>query len=174
MLRRRAIALSLTLVTLASCTATDATAPIPSATTQYDGAVSADRGYSWGQSPQISCKSAPARSGSATIGPNGGVVNIGPHRLYVPGGALSKPTLISGTVPSGTSMKIDFKPDGLRFKWPAVVVLDMSNCSDLPTLLFLRYLDPAGGGERIPAFYSRWFETLTAPIEHFSGYQIEF
>src|SRR5258707_13267225 len=49
----------------------------------------------------LKCSSLPYASSTRTIGPLGGAITAGPHTLVVPPGALTAPTTITMTVPTG-------------------------------------------------------------------------
>ena len=51
------------------------------------------------------CAALPADSVAETIGPEGGTLSVGPHRLWVPAGALAEPVTISAVVPADTSTR---------------------------------------------------------------------
>jgi len=105
------------------------------------------------------------------VGPDGGELDIGPHRLIIPPGALATPTQISGSIDAGPTVVIHFEPTGLQFKKPAGLIFDASSCTDVPNAL---YLDEIGDElEEIPAVYSNWWHTIAAPIDHFSNYALE-
>jgi len=119
------------------------------------------------------CTRREAQSGSAVIGPKGGILVVGNNILYVPPGALDKPTLIQGDVPPTRTASIHLEPAGLRFKKPAGLRLDASGCSDVSEYPTVLYLDDDGNVlERIDATYSNWWHTVAAPITHFSVYAI--
>jgi hypothetical protein len=118
----------------------------------------------------LNCTPKQLATGSATIGPAGGVLQIGTHRLIVPAGALTNRVLISGTVPAGKPFEIDLQPHGLQFRKPAGLILDASSCVDVPTIVYI--VDDVTLGPPIPAFYSNWWKAIACPIWHFSGYMI--
>jgi hypothetical protein len=119
-----------------------------------------------GDQKRLACSITAPLSGSATIGPEGGMLFVGRNVLIVPPGALTERTEISGTVAAGNEFQIDFQPHGLQFKKPAGLVLDMSSCADAPNVV---YLDEQGGVlQRITAIFSTWWHIIAAPIDHFS------
>jgi hypothetical protein len=118
----------------------------------------------------LNCVPKEPGSGSALIGPAGGDLIIGTHRLVVPPGALTKYVVISGTVPADESFKIDLQPHGLEFKKPAGLILDASSCGSVPTIVYL--LDDVVASDPIAAIYSHFWHTIAAPIWHFSQYAI--
>lgn len=125
-----------------------------------------------GQLTPINCSPNDSSYGSALIGESGGDLLIGPHRLIVPPGALTQPTLISGTVPAGQPFQIDLQPHGLTFRKAAGLVLDASSCTDVPNIVYL--IDGITPSDPIEATYSNWWHTIAAPIWHFSGYAVAF
>lgn len=184
MMRRRLAFITL-LAALSACNATDSTTPPgPAAAaagplsqgTYHDGYLVPGSNGQVSQTPSqagagLQCSVLQPLSGSAVIGPSGGVLTVGPHRLIVPPGALVRDTLISATVPAGNMIEIDFAPHGLRFKKPAGLILDASSCGVVPNAV---YLDEIGGGdEHIAATYSNWWHVIAAPIDHFSGYALD-
>ena len=118
----------------------------------------------------INCVPRRSAQGSAIIGPSGGTLWIGRHRLIVPPGALTRPVRISGTVPAGKPFEIDLQPHGLQFRKAAGLVLDASSCVDVPTIVYL--VDQYTVSPPIPAIFSTWWHTIACPIWHFSGYAI--
>ena len=123
-----------------------------------------------GQFTPISCVPRFAASCSALIGPRGGTLWVGRHRLIVPPGALLATVRISGTVPEGKPFEIDLQPHGLHFRKAAGLILDASSCVDVPTIVYL--VDQYTVSPPIPAIYSEWWHTIACPIWHFSGYAI--
>src|SRR3712207_3773483 len=68
--------------------------------------------------------------GSVTqaVGPAGGVVRIGPHSLAVPAGALDRAVEITASTRQADHVRVDFQPEGLRFRYPAVLTLSYAHC----------------------------------------------
>ena len=110
---------------------------------------------------------------SALIGPEGGTLRIGLHRLIVPPGALREATLITGSAPSDGSATVVFEPSGLIFDVPATLVFSVKGCdvpSDYPSVM---YIDDDGRPlEELRSVFDRAREEVTVPISHFSGYQV--
>ena len=113
-----------------------------------------------------------AQVGTATIGPSGGELAVGTHRLIVPPGALTEMVQISGTSPSDSVPKIFLEPHGLRFKRPAGLILDASNCVNVPDIVYINEIGVASAP--IAAIYSTLWRTIAAPLDHFSGYEVAF
>ena len=168
---------------LSACSGADIAAPARSLTP-----TAADRGVVPGSNGDgsnstgahaLACNIPSPLNGSAIIGPRGGILDVGTHRLIVPPGALISETTITGKVYTTSpnfnsingSVVIEFEPTGLHFKKPAGLIFDASSCGSVPDVV---YLNPVGTNELIPAVYSSWWHTIAAPIEHFSQYAINF
>lgn len=123
-----------------------------------------------GNFTMLNCAPKNAATGSALIGPSGGTIWVGPHRIIIPAGALSEKVQISGTVPEGKPFEIDLQPHGLQFRKPAGLILDASSCTDVPTIVYL--IDQYTQSPPIVALYSNFWHMIACPIWHFSGYAI--
>ncbi|HET9425810.1 MAG TPA: hypothetical protein VFO55_10595 [Gemmatimonadaceae bacterium] len=174
---RKYALLAVSLLSAAACTGDVPTTPAPaSASTR----ATTHRGYypgsrmldliEAGKLTPINCVPRVSSQGSALIGPAGGTLWIGRHRLIVPAGALTKKVLISGTVPEGRPFEIDLQPHGLEFRKAAGLLLDASSCTDVPTIVYL--VDQYSVSPPIAAIYSNWWRMIACPIWHFSGYAI--
>jgi len=118
----------------------------------------------------IACN-VPARdSVSKVIGASGGILDVGPTRLIIPPGALTKDTLVTGVVPAGNTVTVQFSPQGLHFKKPAGLIIDATNCSNVPNVLWIN--EVGGENELIVAIYSNWWHLIAAPLDHFSLYTL--
>jgi hypothetical protein len=76
----------------------------------------------------VQCWPLPSASVSQTIGPAGGFLQVGPHLLAVPPGALVAPVRIKARAPSDNVNSIQFKPEGLIFQRPAYLTMSYANC----------------------------------------------
>jgi hypothetical protein len=121
------------------------------------------------------CSPQPYAITRQTIGPSGGVLNVGTHSLVIPKDALSEKVAITAEQIRGSTNSIRFSPEGLRFQKPAVLTMNYENCAlvllqkkivytteKLKILEVLRSLD---------LFRSK---TVTAPIDHFSRYAVAY
>lgn len=122
------------------------------------------------------CATHVAESDVGVFGPQGGTLIFGTSRLIIPGGALLDTVTISATIPDGDASRVEFRPQGLQFRKPAGLLLDTSGCSSVDTVApSVVYLSESGVIlETIPAVYDPHWQTIAAPIEHFSGYAIAF
>ena len=83
----------------------------------------------------LNCTPLPTATASATVGPAGGVIQVGPHTLSIPAGALNDYVTITATAPSDTLNHVDFQPEGLKFSKAATLILSYANCNLLGSLL---------------------------------------
>ncbi|HEY9229013.1 MAG TPA: hypothetical protein VIP11_20345 [Gemmatimonadaceae bacterium] len=178
MIRRRRHLITAVLAAISACAAPDATAPRYATS---DGAASrlgkvpgSVRGVldNPGNGQLNGCTPRDPQYGTATIGPSGGELIVGSHRLVVPAGALTQTVVISGSSPTDANPTIYLEPHGLQFKKPAGLILDASNCTDVPDAVYINEMGVVS--EPIPAIYSTWWRTVAAPIDHFSGYAVAF
>jgi hypothetical protein len=172
---RKHIGATLLLGLAAACAGDAATGPVASApeanATYYPGSRRTEAA-STGTFVPLNCTPRLSSEGSALIGPAGGVLRIGTHRLIVPAGALTEQVQISGTVPAGQPFQIDLQPHGLQFRKAAGLILSTASCTEVPTIVYL--IDQHATSEPIPAFYSNWWKAIACPIWHFSGYAVAF
>jgi hypothetical protein len=168
------------LVVATACTSDTPTMPGASSASAASAGTSSGYYPGWRLTPEaeagkltmLNCTPRVTSHGSAVIGPRGGVLLVGPHKLVVPAGALRRSVTISGTVPEGKPFEIDLQPHGLQFHKAAGLVLDASSCTDVPTIVYL--VDQVSVSPPIKALYSTWWMTIACPIWHFSGYAIAF
>lgn len=120
------------------------------------------------------CGPLPYASDVRTIGPEGGELRIGPHRLAIPPGAVQSPTVITGEAPVSSAVRVTLSPDGLQFDRPATLTLSYAHCGLLPNVLPPTVVQIDG----ILGILERLTSTVTspgevsAPLEHFSGYAV--
>jgi len=189
------LGLALLLLVGVSCTSSDAAlteAPVTSSdqpspefgligdltdglTSTVDGITTTLTGTLGSVTDVLLCSRQPYAVDSEVIGPDGGVLDVGTHRLIIPRGALSRSVKITGEQIPGVSNSVRFSPDGLEFQSPAVLTMTYNNCAfvllqkkivytdeNLKILQVLRSLD---------LFRSK---SVTAPIDHFSRYAVAF
>ncbi len=109
------------------------------------------------------------------VGPSGGTVHVGPHKLVIPRGALSAPVLITAEVPADRVVSVKFQPEGLRFARDAKLTLDYSSCPLARLDLFkhvayttnlLSILDLLDSQDNI------FTAKISTDLEHFSRYAV--
>lgn len=114
------------------------------------------------------------QSGSAWIGSNGGTVKVGPHRLYIPQGALRQTVRISGVAPAGDYAQIDFEPEGLKFRHPTTLVMSYDGCriEEIPQLRIVYVNENLEILTVLPTTTNTRDETATTSLDHFSRYML--
>lgn len=122
----------------------------------------------------LPCSPLPYDSVTLTIDSLGGTIQVGPHTLSIPPGALGAPVAISAVAPSETVNRVTFQPDGLVFQQPASLTMSYANCD-------------VSGGEGTPVRIAQitdaleilgYLESAADPpwvigrLDHFSGYAV--
>jgi len=123
----------------------------------------------------LKCSPLPKDSSSATIGPWGGQLTVGPHTLVVPPGALSTYVTITATLSADTVNAITFKPEGLQFQRPAYLTMSYANCNLLGRLLPKRVAyttDAYQILEYLLSLDNLFAKQVTGQVHHFSHYAI--
>lgn len=146
--------------------------PAPSTLLSGDGLLGTSIG-----SGLLACDPLPYASAAATIGPEGGTIVIGPHKLTVPAGALAAPVLISGEAPVGTVNSVKLLPEGLEFATgkPAKLTLSYANCPLLGSLLPKRIAyttDLLAILSYVTSIDDLFNRKVTGSLEHFSRYAV--
>jgi hypothetical protein len=123
----------------------------------------------------LSCSDLPYQSVTQVIGPAGGTIRIGPHKLLVPAGALASSVSITAVLPTGTRVNaVRLKPNGLRFKTPVFLTLSYANCTQSPLAKQVAYTDDYYWA--IYAFQfsvdNPWARTVMGMLDHFSNYAV--
>jgi hypothetical protein len=165
---RYSVMLSVALV-LAGCTAdTVPTAPPPPSASLLGSLLNVSL---------LRCNSLPYSSSSTVIGSAGGALQVGPHRLVVPAGALAADVLITGEVIPGTVNSVRFSPAGLVFRTPAPLTMSYGNCP-LARLLPLKKIAYTNEGLGIlsvlPSLDNLGASEVTGRLDHFSRYAISY
>jgi hypothetical protein len=85
----------------------------------------------------LACTPLPYAVTEQTVGPEGGTLLVGPHKLTIPAGALATPVQIRAEAPVGTVNSVRLSPEGLTFAAgkPATLTLSYANCPLLGQLL---------------------------------------
>lgn len=120
-----------------------------------------------------SCTPLPYDAETQWVGPAGGTINVGPHRLVIPSGALDSWTKITAVAPSSTVNRVEFYPHGLQFDKPVKLSLSYANCG-LLTVLLPRHIAYTDKNLKVLELFDAVPNLLrresTAPIDHFSDY----
>ena len=122
----------------------------------------------------LSCAPLPYDSVTDTIGPAGGTLQVGPHSLIVPPGALAAPTAITAILPPDSVNLVRFQPQGLVFQVPAELVMSYANCATGVSVPgHIAYVDDLLSIlESLLAHRDGPAQSVTSRIEHFSGYAV--
>ena len=131
----------------------------------------------WGDSRPSSCRPLHSDTESEDIGFRGGELQIGPHRLIVPRGALLHKTRITGRISSDSVNSVQFYPAGLQFLVPARLQLSYENCNklDLKNMRVVYTSDDLSQLlELIPSEDRRLKNTVVGLISHFSRYAVAY
>lgn len=125
----------------------------------------------------LSCRPLPYAEATRVIGPAGGVISVGPHRLYFPPGALAAPVAITAVAPSDSVNSVQLSPHGLQFEgWrKPLLTLSYRNCSLVGRLIPKRIVyttDLLQILEVLLSFDNPLRSEVTAPLDHFSRYAV--
>jgi hypothetical protein len=122
----------------------------------------------------LACTPMDSDSSTVAIGPAGGTIDVGPHRLIVPAGALDSTVSITAIVSSDTINRVTLLPSGLTFSSPASLQLSYANCG-LGGLILPRvaYIDESFNILDILLSINNFStQQLSAPLHHFSDYAV--
>ena len=123
----------------------------------------------------LTCSPLAYDSVTATIGPDGGTIRVGPHALAVPAGALAVPTTITAVVPSDTVNVVRFQPEGLQFDRAVDLTLSYANCNLVGSLApkhIVYTTDALQILEYLSTVDDLFTQTVTGELQHFSDYAI--
>jgi hypothetical protein len=110
------------------------------------------------------------------IGPQGGVLNLGHHRLIVPPGAVNDFVWISMSNASANAVAVDCNPSPFTFNLPVTLILsyrgtqyeDMDGTPPLSVI----YMASNGSFQPLPSVVDPINLTVSAATNHFSRYII--
>lgn len=123
----------------------------------------------------LQCTPLPYDSTTETVGPAGGSIQVGPHVLQIPAGALTDSVAITMVAPPDTVNRVRFQPEGLQFAVPARLTMSYANCSLLGRLLPKRIAyttDALVILEYLLSFDDFLNQRVTGQLNHFSNYAI--
>ena len=128
-------------------------------------------------SPLLACAPQPYAADTEVVGPAGGTLHIGPHRLVIPAGALDQAVRIFGDAPADTVVSVRFQPEGLQFNstHPPRLTLDYSACGLVHNLLPKRIAytnDQLGILSYLLSVDDLLHEQVSADLHHFSRYAV--
>jgi hypothetical protein len=121
----------------------------------------------------LSCSTQSYASVTQVVGPGGGTIQVGTHKLVIPAGALTRTYTIRAEQVQARVNSVRFSPEGLRFAKPAKLTLSYANCSPLLVLKRVVYTDELLRIlELIPSLDNLRTRTVTGDIRHFSRYAV--
>ncbi|HET8713981.1 MAG TPA: hypothetical protein VFM23_09915 [Gemmatimonadales bacterium] len=123
----------------------------------------------------LKCAPLPSDSVTQLVGPEGGVIRVGPHTLTIPSGAVESTVSITAVTPVDTVNRIHFEPHGLSFERPVALRLSYANCEGPGLLLPKQVVYTTGALEILqasPSLDNLFARRVTGRITHFSDYAI--
>lgn len=169
-LRLHGLAIAAGAILLASCTS-DSRSPLAPAEPLRASSPSATL---------IECVVDSTRSVTTTIGPLGGVLQLGAHKISIPLNAVPSPTEFTLTVPASRYMEVEVRANGtehFRFSQPVQLTIDYSRCvrSDIDKKnLRIFYIDRQTKAilEDLGGVDDKTARTVTTDTDHFSGFSV--
>ena len=123
----------------------------------------------------LPCTPLPYASTTQVVGPTGGTIQVGPHTLVIPPGALVQNVTITAVAPSATVNSVRFSPQGLHFLAPAALTMSYSNCNLLGKLLPKRIAytdDNLNILSYLISLDNLLSKKVTGKLDHFSRYAV--
>jgi hypothetical protein len=123
----------------------------------------------------LTCKTQPYVVAEKVIGPRGGSLSIGSHRLEIPRGALASKVRITGEQVSGNVNSVRLSPEGLHFAKAARLTLSYGNCAPVRLLKRIAYTSEFLTILELPPSedYPK-YDYVTGAIDHFSQYAVAY
>lgn len=121
------------------------------------------------------CEPLPYAADVQIVGPSGAMFNVGPHRFYIPKGALTQETVITVELPVTEHAELNFSPHGLHFG-TSYILLDYHKC-ELANSKWrdVVYTDGDYNILEKPASYDQKnASSVWAAINHFSHYVVAY
>jgi hypothetical protein len=124
----------------------------------------------------LKCTPLPYASASKVIGPAGGTLQVGPHVLRIPAGALSRSVTIRAESPSDVVNSVRLYPEGLQFGGSgASLTMSYANCNLLGRILPKRIAYTSEGLQILSYLLSLdnvLQKSVTGQLRHFSRYAV--
>lgn len=124
--------------------------------------------------PFVPCSPLPFDATSQIIGPAGGKLRFGPHRLYIPPGALSDSIAIGAVMPPSLTDVVQMLPHGLVFNLPVKLVLVYSQCDPTATHHVAYTDDDYNILEWPTSTDNTGYQSVVAWLNHFSQYAVAY
>jgi hypothetical protein len=109
------------------------------------------------------------------VGPEGARIEIGPHVLIIPPGAISDAVDITASAPASAHVRVSLQPHGLQFQYDATLLLSYKHCKPRPQRQpKIAYVDEVGSSilDLLPSKHDRFNKAVAGSLGHFSGYAI--
>jgi hypothetical protein len=140
-------------------------------------AARAGRNYTNIVNPELlQCQPQSYTASAKIMGPGGGVLMFGPHKITFPSGALSHNVVVSGKLLIANHVVVELSPHGLQLSAPAALELNYGGCQSGGgglevayvdnNLNIISYPDPPSGGS--PS------GEVQAELWHFSKYAVAY
>ena len=122
----------------------------------------------------LQCTPQPYVKVTQTVGPSGGTIVFGAHKLVIPPGALSQSVAITAEAMPEAGNAVRFRPEGLRFAVNAPLTLSYANCKDdlLKVKLIVYTNDFLKILELLKSINNQPAKQVTTGLEHFSRYAV--
>ena len=122
-------------------------------------------------SPVLVCNPLAYAADVKIVGPQGGVLVVGPHRLAIPAGALREPTVITAEAPVSLARELRFSPHGTQFAVAPTMTMSYKGCV-VPSGFesAVAYVDEGLDVLEWPKATDRRNGEVTSYIWHFSRY----
>jgi hypothetical protein len=122
----------------------------------------------------VRCEPQARQDETRKIGPKGGELKVGPHKLVIPAGALASEVEITGVAPTNSRRELEFYPHGLEFAKPVTMTISYDKCI-VPAGADLQIVYTALGNKiiaRQPSMDDRDMKEVSGLTDHFSGYVV--
>lgn len=127
------------------------------------------------QSSLLVCEAQPYAAESKVIGPDGGQLMVGNHKLTILSGALSTEVAITMEQIEGTVNSVRFSPEGLQFAVPAILSLSYKNCPPVWHSKRIVYTDESLTIlDVMPSLDVNRASQVRGLIDHFSRYAVAY
>lgn len=112
-----------------------------------------------------------------TIGPSGGTIKVGKHKLEIPRGALSRNVFIRMEMRADTTNSVQLLPEGLTFNRgkPATLTLNYDNCGLVSSLLPRKIAYTTNSLQilrLLPSLDDKLKKKVSTNLDHFSRYAV--
>ena len=123
----------------------------------------------------LECEPQPYAADVHIVGPEGATFAVGPHKFYIPKGALTEETVITVELPVSRHAELNFSPHGLKFG-TSYIYLDYHNCDiGESRSRNVVYADDAYNIlETRPSYDQKKQWGVWGAIDHFSAYVVAY